>query len=120
MASAGAYAYIADYNQGLRVVDVSDPALPDEVGFYQTPGIAFAVVVQRSKAYIAEYRSGLRVASVANPAQPLDFGFQATPGYALDVAVDGEYVYIADADGGLSIFRYQTHKVYLPTVLRAQ
>lgn len=34
----GEYAYVADGNHGLRVIDVSDPAHPSEVGSYDTPG----------------------------------------------------------------------------------
>ena len=37
VAVVGGYAYIADDWYGLRVVDVSTPADPTEVGFYDTP-----------------------------------------------------------------------------------
>ena len=37
------YAYVAGIASGLRVVDVSDPARPSEVGFQDTPGVAWSV-----------------------------------------------------------------------------
>ncbi len=33
----GNYAYVADGNAGLRIIDVSLPSAPIEVGFYDTP-----------------------------------------------------------------------------------
>ncbi len=35
---AGSFAYIADSFNGLRVIDISNPAAPVEVGFFITPG----------------------------------------------------------------------------------
>ncbi len=51
---AGTYAYVADDTAGLRVVDVSNPAAPFEVGFYDTPGSAQGVAVAGAYAYVAD------------------------------------------------------------------
>ncbi len=64
---------------GLRVVDVSNPAQPREVGFYDTPGWAEGVAVSGAYAYVAD-GDGLRVVDVSNPAQPREVGFYDTPG----------------------------------------
>ncbi|MBK8129623.1 MAG: hypothetical protein IPK53_12235 [bacterium] len=74
---------------GLRIVDISDPANPQEVGFYDTPGEARGVAVSGSYAYVADGNSGLRVIDVTNPSLPLSVGFYDTPGYARCVAVSG-------------------------------
>jgi hypothetical protein len=50
---------VADREAGLRVVDVSDPAQPVEVGFYDTPGHAYDVAVTGEYIYVADYHSGL-------------------------------------------------------------
>ncbi len=42
---SGSYAYVADCRSGLRVLDISIPANPVEVGYYDTPGRANDVVV---------------------------------------------------------------------------
>ena len=34
----GHYAYVAVWNRGLRIINVSDPAHPTEAGFYDRPG----------------------------------------------------------------------------------
>jgi hypothetical protein len=104
----------------LRIVDVSDPDLPVEVGAYQTPSSATGVAVQGDNAYIAENNAGLRVVRVTNPSHPAGFTFHATPGSALDVVAHGEYIYVGDAGGGLSIFHYQPFRTYLPLVLRTR
>ncbi|HIE25887.1 TPA: hypothetical protein EYP66_01210 [Candidatus Poribacteria bacterium] len=40
IAVVSGYAYVADDESGLRVVDVSNPENPYEIGFYDTPGYA--------------------------------------------------------------------------------
>ena len=41
---------------GLRIINVANPAAPDEVGFYDTPGYAYGVAVAGSYAYVADWR----------------------------------------------------------------
>jgi len=92
------YAYVADGEDGgLRVVDVSDPANPTEVGFYDTPGYAYGVAVAGGYAYVADGEDGgLRVVDVSDPTNPAEVGFCDTleNDSARDVAVVGEYAYV--------------------------
>jgi len=104
VAVVGGYAYVAD-GRGLRVVDISDPTNPAEVGFYDTPGYAYDVAVAGGYAYVADGR-GLRVVDVSDPSNPTEVGFYDTPGSAADVAVAGGYAYVADWNGGLLILRF--------------
>ena len=60
----GNYAYVADGFSGLRIIDVSNPAQPGEVGFYVTPGYAWGVAVSGSYAYVADGFSGLRLSLI--------------------------------------------------------
>lgn len=103
VAVSGSYAYVADGPAGVRIIDVSDPSTPTEVGSCDTPGRARDVVVAGSHAYVADYDGGLRVLDVSDPAAPGEIGFCATSGKALDVAVSGGYAYVADWDGGLRV-----------------
>ncbi len=89
IALAGSYAYIANSDSGLRIINMSDPTQPVEVGFYDTPGSAGGVAVMGSYAYIADGYFGLRIVNVSNPANPYEVGFYDTPGDALGVAVAG-------------------------------
>ena len=95
---AGAYAYIADGEAGLRVVNLAVPAEPVEVGFADTPGDARGVVVAGSYAYMADYTGGLRVISIADPTHPIEVGAFDFLEASLDVAITGSYVFLVDAD----------------------
>ena len=79
--------YIADAHAGLRVIDISNPSNPVEVGYYDTPGYAWDVAVSGSYAYIADGISGLRVIDISNPSNPVEVGYYDTPGYAWGVTV---------------------------------
>jgi hypothetical protein len=45
VAVSGSYAYVADGYGGLRIINVSNPSNPTEVGFYDTPGVCLCSVV---------------------------------------------------------------------------
>jgi len=114
VAVVGSYAYVADGSAGLRVVDISTPVNPAEVGFYDTPGGANGVAVAGGYAYVVgdsghpDYIGGLRVVDVSTPANPTEVGFYDTPGSASGVAVAGGYAYVADARGGLRVVDVST------------
>ncbi|GBC79584.1 hypothetical protein HRbin09_00806 [bacterium HR09] len=105
MEVSGNYAYVADEHQGLRIINVSNPATPTEVGFSGTGGYAEDVEVSGNYAYVATGGRGLRIIDVSNPAAPVQTGFYDTPGDALGVAVSGSYAYVADGPAGLTIVR---------------
>jgi hypothetical protein len=98
----GDYAYVADYSAGLRVISVSDPAHPIEVGYFDTPGQADGVAVVGDLVYVSDGDCGLRVVSVADPAHPTEVGHCATLDYAREVVVVDYLVYVAD-DSGLTV-----------------
>jgi hypothetical protein len=66
VAVAGTTAYVADEAAGLRVVDVSNPMAPAEVGFYDTPGYAEGLAVAGPYAYVADYDGGLAILGFAD------------------------------------------------------
>jgi hypothetical protein len=58
--SGQVYALVADgYGGGLRVIDVSNPAAPVEVGFYNMSGAAVGVAAVGNYAYVAGKGAGL-------------------------------------------------------------
>lgn len=93
VAVAGNYAYVAGDYGGLRIINVSNPATPSEVSFYNTAGAALDVAIVGSYAYVAD-RSGLRIISVSDSVHPNEVGFYETPGQAYYVEVVGNYAYI--------------------------
>jgi hypothetical protein len=103
VAVAGNYAYVADWEGGLRVVNISNPASPFEVGFCDTPENAYTVAVSGNYAYVADYTPRLRVINITNPAAPVEVGFYDLPAGAFCVAVAGDYAYVADDIAGLRV-----------------
>jgi hypothetical protein len=58
---AGGEVYVAIGFEGLRVIDVSDPTVPLEVGFYQSPGTADSVAWGDGLIYVADGEGGLLI-----------------------------------------------------------
>jgi hypothetical protein len=59
LAVMGTYAYVAAAGSGLRIINITNPGAPSEVGFCDTPGNAFGVAVAGSYAYVADSEGGL-------------------------------------------------------------
>jgi hypothetical protein len=98
---SGSYVYVAMGGEGLRIVDITDLENPQEVGFYDTEGVAEAVGISGSYAYLADGGDGLRIFDISDPSVPQEVGFYDTPGYAKDVFVDGDLVYLGDGTSSL-------------------
>ena len=94
------YAYVADGDRGLRIIDVSTPETPREASSLEMT-TACGVYVQGQYAYIADI--GLRIIDVSNPYNPQDMAYHETPGVACDVYVRHNLAYVADEWCGLRI-----------------
>jgi hypothetical protein len=103
LAVAGNFACVAAHSAGLRIISVSNPTSPAEVGHCSLPSYTYKVAVAGDLAYVADGDSGLRVVSVADPAHPAVVGCCNTPGRAWGVAVSGNYANVADGDSGLRV-----------------
>jgi hypothetical protein len=99
----GTLAYVASGDAGLRVIDVSNPDAPAEIGFFDTPDFAAGIDVVAGLAYVADESAGLRIVDVSDPTAPVEVGFFDTAGTAEDVTVVGSLAYVADGDLGLRI-----------------
>lgn len=100
------YAYVT-YNyiseNGIKIIDISNPAEPEIVNNYYTFGYPQAVKVINNIAYVAERDWGLEVIDVLDSSQPTLLGYYDTPEYAKFVTVVGSIAYIADSFSGLQI-----------------
>ncbi len=100
----GDYAYVANYDGGLRIVNVTNPTAPVEVGFYGIPAGSSGVTVVGDYAYVTDYiYGGMRIVNVANPAVPVLVGRYSTTRSTLGLVVAGDFAYIADSYDGLRI-----------------
>lgn len=119
VAMSGNYAYLSSgLNSGLRVLDLSDPTAPVEVGYAinsdSCSGLSSwmtdRVRVSGNQAYVlyfdgtwlfAHYR--LYVYDVSDPSAPRQMGYVSLPDNCTSLFVEGDYVYItAFEDMGLS------------------
>lgn len=104
IAVIGNYAYVAAGNAGLRIVDVSNPATPIEIGYTTFSRGAQDATIQGNYAYVAAGYAGLRIVDVSEPVNPTEISHTTlTTGPAWDIVVAGSYAYIAAGFGGLSI-----------------
>ncbi len=104
VAVSGNYAYIADYDSGLQIIDVSNVTNPKLVSVYSTPDRAKGVAVSDIYAYVADDDlGGLQIIDVSNVSNPIYVGWYNTPGNPYNIALSGIYAYIADGPSGLQI-----------------
>ncbi|UCE39200.1 MAG: Ig-like domain-containing protein [Thermoplasmata archaeon] len=107
----GNYAYIADEEGGLKILDVSDPSYPVLLGFHETGGWSSAVFVEGDYAYLAEGWDGITVVDVNNPTSPtFAWSFNIPFGNAEGIFVLGSYAYAAYYDDGLRIININTQE----------
>ena len=97
------YAYVADWESGLHVIDVSTPSSPQLVCSVDTPDCACGVAISGSYAYVAGHNSGLLVIDISSPFNPQLVGSLSIPGSAWGVVISGSYAYIAGEDSGLHV-----------------
>ncbi len=95
----GTRAYLSDGEAGLRILDVSRPEAPRELGTI-SGFTAVACAVEGKHAYLAAARDGLRIFDVADPEHPREVG---------------SYVSADTIDTTTALVRHG-HHVYLATI----
>ena len=102
---SGEFAYIADREGGLLIVNVSDLGNPWQIGRYFEAGSVHVldVAISGDYAYVAMEGQGLRIVNVSDPANPNEVGFLDTKGSAEALLVSGSTVYMADGEDGLRV-----------------
>ena len=99
----GDYAFVASQGFGLRVVDISDPELPREVGSYDPSGSCFALDLVDEYVYLADNDSGLTVIDVSDPESPVPIGTFGNHMQTYDVSVHGDYACMVGSYDSLAI-----------------
>ena len=86
MAVSGQYAFVPIVQQGVQIIDISDPAQPDSIGLIRPNlGNLFDVAVKDNALYIAGY-NGVGVYDISNSRSPrLVRNLNAPPTYKLEV-----------------------------------
>ncbi len=108
----GNYAYVADGLSGLRIIDISTPSLPVEVGFWDTDGYTLRVTTDGNYAYISDSGEGLRIIDISTPSAPSEVGFYKNTSQQYSGAngafVRGNYVYLIYDVQGMFIIDVST------------
>jgi hypothetical protein len=100
------YAYVALSNQGLKVINISNPYYPDLVGTYDDPQILNRINICGNYAYVTQGKCGLKILDISNPISPTLTGSidEYEPGGNLKVVfVSGHLAYLADYMGEFKI-----------------
>ncbi len=101
VAVSGNYAYVADATGGLKIVDVSNPAVPSLAGALGAVNVS-KIAISGNYAYLGTSNDVLQIVDISNPASPSIVG--AVSGcVTYDVVVSGNYAYIASYNDGLNV-----------------
>lgn len=92
----GGVVYLAGATR-FRIVDVTTPAAPVQLGDWDTAGANLKVAVQDTHLFLANAEFGMLVYDVSNPSRPQPIGVYLWSG-ASGVAVDGDYAYLTAGD----------------------
>ncbi len=111
---------LADWTYGLRVVDISNPERPVEIGVMPSPATAISIALRvsgdRPMAAVAEGHGGVAIAAfdaTGHPSlvarhplglNPADTPHPETGGWAHSVAWCGDYLFVANWKRGLAVF----------------
>jgi hypothetical protein len=110
----GDHAYLADYEKGLVIVDISKLQKPKVSSVCKTPGYPRGVWVSGNYAYIADFEKGLQVVNITNSATPFLDGSYETSGDARGTFFLGRYAFIADGRSGVRIYESKIREVTTP------
>ncbi len=97
------YAVVTSYLEGLKVYDISNPAVPVLHGEAALNGSTYDVTVRDGYAYVADLSRGLVIVDLADPANPVEIG-HSDPYTGREVTLDGSYAYLAANNQGIRIF----------------
>jgi hypothetical protein len=101
----GSYAYCT-YEAGLKIIDVSNPNNPNEIGKYcSTNGFqVWGICISGNLAFLANDVAGVTLLDISNPLNPRFVSQSETPGIAREIASRNNFLYVADSDAGVVIF----------------
>ncbi len=85
----GDLAYVSTSTHELVILDVSDPAVPAEVGRYEGGGGGGRLIVRDDTAYIAAGFNGLRLVDVSDPTAPRPLGEYRSEAWRLNESNPG-------------------------------
>lgn len=101
------FAYIADWNGGMEVIDITLKQSPVARGYISLPDAPWSIDVHENHAFLADYiNGGVQVVNVTDPDNLNIDGYYTRSGcFALGVRVDGNNIYLSDGAAGFQIYK---------------
>jgi hypothetical protein len=96
------YALVVN-GSGLFAIDVTDPASPNEIFYFDTPGDALDIGVKDNYAVVADGSKGVQLVDLSDLAQPRIVATYDTGGSAEALFVHDFYIHTATGSAGLQI-----------------
>jgi hypothetical protein len=96
-------AYFAQ-DQGLDIVDVSNPQTPSRLSQGISQNYAYDIKLSGDYAFVANDINGVSIFNIANPSSPTEIGFIDTYDNALACAIDGNILYVAEDESGVEAY----------------
>lgn len=94
----GNFAYIADLNQGLQIINVTNPHAPDRISHINGLGYVKSVTVSGHYVYLTTDDNGLVIVDISKPHLPSIIDTVDT-GVSREVVVDGDCAFVASLNG---------------------
>lgn len=98
---SGNYLYAAAGNNGLAVIDVTNPANPQLNNVFNTTGVASDVAVNGGFAYVADSYNGMLILDVTSPQSPVYKSKFTGTGQILGLYANNNNVFCADNTYGI-------------------
>ncbi|MCF7911248.1 MAG: hypothetical protein K9M99_01870 [Candidatus Cloacimonetes bacterium] len=97
-------AFVANgLNNGLEIIDVTDPYFPSQVASLPVSGLANDVFVQGDYAFLSNGEEGLEIIDISNLSSPVIIKNIATGGFTNGVYAEDNYIYISDIERGFHV-----------------
>jgi len=107
VAAYNGYAYVADDREGLKVIDINNPADPAIVGYCPTPyNEDNKILFDNGNIYLPATLGGLRIIDASDPASLQETGcsfYQNKENRAVDVLLQDTIAFVSDRNNGLRI-----------------
>ena len=110
MAISGNYAYIADGDYGMAIINIEDPSNPALIERYSTSGFSSDIAILGNYAYVADRQNGLIIINIEDPNNPYEHGWNdrnLVREYTNSLAISGNYAYVAYGNNGLLIMNIE-------------
>ncbi|MFX0094120.1 MAG: LVIVD repeat-containing protein, partial [Candidatus Hodarchaeota archaeon] len=101
----GNTAYMACDEEGFKIMDVTDPLSPIEIGSYSDGGRTMDIHVTGTIAIVSDRLDGLEILDIQDPSNPTELFQYYDGGNATDIHVVGNLIFIADGFNGLEIIQ---------------